>query len=741
MNTATFEDAYHSLVTDNRIFNSTLHLSARIISRQCALALSVSRASVWVSTGEDAPLHCLSAYTAENDTFASGAVLDSDRFPRYFSALESGRVIDVRDAFADPRTSELSETYLEPFNVRSLLDATLRKQGAVTGVMCFEMVGQQRHWNREEEVFVASVADLVSQRLIVDELVLCEEKFSALYQHSSDGICVFGEGLCTDVNPAMCSIFRSEPEEFIGKSLLDLSPEYQGDGVRSLDSSIDNIQQCLDGVSPMFNWTHQRFDGTNFHAEVRLNAIRFDGEDTLFAHVRDISERKEAENLALIAHEKLEFRAAHDQLTGLRNREQLHQFVSNLITANLDAEKQNVAVLLLDLNRFKDVNNTLGHTTGDKILVELSVVLADKVRETGGSLFRLGGDEFAAVFDACTCTIPFDDLESLLHRCLKTKLNVDDMCIEMGASIGIALFPKDGKDSHELLRRADVAMYHAKNNNQASCWYDPKNDVNNKRRLAIRLELGSAIKENQLSLYFQPRIDLHTGDVAGCEALLRWNHPKLGMVPPGEFLPMAEMSDVIHPLTEWVLHSTITQVKRMSTNGHQIPVAMNISARNLSDSKLVDTIERLIEEKNLEPSLLEIEVTESALIKHPAIAVDNLEKLNQLGISIAIDDFGTGYSSLSYLKKLPLDTLKIDRIFVCDMLTEESDSVIVDSTIDLAHNFSLTVVAEGVEDKETLELLAAKGCDQAQGYFIAKPMPADDFDVWMDGRTNQIVRN
>jgi diguanylate cyclase (GGDEF)-like protein/PAS domain S-box-containing protein len=737
MNTASFESAYLSLVKDNRIFDSALDKSARIISRQCALALSVSRASVWISKGEDAPMRCLSAYSVENDSFESGATLDSEMFPGYFSALENGRVIDVSDALTDPRTSELCAAYLEPLNVLSLLDATLRNQGEVTGVMCFEMVGQQRQWNKEEEAFVASVADLVSQRLIVDELALSEEKFNALYQHTSDGICVFGDGLCTDVNPAMCSIFRGGPEEFMGKSLLDLSPEFQCDGVRSADRSIDNIERCLNGDSPMYNWTHQRLDGTSFQAEVRLNAIKFEGEDTLFAHVRDISDRIEAENLAAIAHEKLEFRGAHDQLTGLRNRGQLHQYVSRLITGNTGTKKPNVALLLLDLNRFKEVNDTLGHTTGDKVLVELSVVLAEKVRENGGSLFRLGGDEFGAVFDSRTCAVPFEDLESLLHQGLKTKLLVDDMSVEMGASIGMALFPKDGKDSHELLRCADVAMYYAKNNNKASCWYDPENDVNNKRRLAIRLELGSAIKENQLSLYFQPRINLHTGEVAGCEALLRWNHPKLGRVPPGEFLPLAEMTEAIHPLTDWVLHNTIAQVESMLENGYRIPIAMNISSRNLTDSRLVDTIEQMVVEKKLDPSLLEIEITESALIKHPALVVENLEKLNRLGISIAIDDFGTGYSSLSYLKKLPLDTLKIDRIFVCDMLTEESDSVIVDSTIDLAHNFSLSVVAEGVEDKETLEALIAKGCDQAQGYFIAKPMSAEDFDVWMTQRSDK----
>ena len=307
----------------------------------------------------------------------------------------------------------------------------------------------------------------------------------------------------------------------------------------------------------------------------------------------------------------------------------------------------------------------------------------------------------------------------------------DSISIEMSASIGIAVYPENGNSSQELLRCADVAMYHAKTNDGVSSWYDTKNDLNNKRRLAMMVELGSAIRDNKLVLHFQPRINIATGEITGCEALTRWNHESLGMIPPGDFLPLAEMSELIHPLSAWVLRESIQQIKRLLANGHNVPVAMNVSARNLTDSLLIDTLEEAIRVEKIDPIYLEIEITESALINHPVRALQNLERLDKLGVSIAIDDFGTGYSSLTYLKKMPLDTLKIDRSFVSEMLTSESDSVIVDSTIDLAHNFSFTVVAEGVEDQETLDALAAKNCDQAQGFFIAKPMPADEFEQWL----------
>lgn len=739
MNTATFENTYLSLIKDNRIFDSSLHESAGIIAKQCALALSASRASVWVAGETNSKLHCLSLYIKETDCYESGAVLDREIYPGYFEALANERVIDARDTFTDLRTCDLAESYLIPLDVRSLLDATLRHQGKVNGVLCFEMVGQQRDWTREEQVFVASVGDLVSQRLIVEKLIRSEEKYKALYEHTNDGIGIFGDSVFKDVNPAACKIFGGERHEIIGKTSVDLSPEFQSDGQPSLDKAMSYIQKCLNGETQNFEWTHKRLNGEIFQSDITLNAIRLAGKDTFFSLIRDITDRKKVERQAAIAQEKLEFRAAHDTLTGLQNREQLHEYVSH---ATQSAQKTNneskVALLLLDLNRFKEVNDTLGHATGDKVLVKLSIALNERVKDIGGSLFRLGGDEFVAVFSTDTCAEPFEKIESILHQCLKTTIDVDDVHIELGASIGIAIFPDNGKNSHELLRCADVAMYYAKNNNNGSSWYDSQNDLNNKRRLAMTVELRSAINEDQLVLHFQPRIHLQTGEITGCEALLRWSHPKLGMVPPGEFLPLTEMSELIHPLSEWVLQNAIRQVERMLSNGYRIPVAMNVSARNLTDSRLADSIEKIILDKSIQPDLLEIEITESALINHPQRAVENLEKINQLGIPIAIDDFGTGYSSLSYLKKLPLSTLKIDRSFVRDMLTDESDSVIVDSTINLAHNFSLTVVAEGVEDQQTLDELAAKDCDQAQGFLIAKPMSADDFDLWLEHNANRL---
>ena len=728
-----FENAYLALIKDNRIFEGSLQDSASHIAKQSALALSVGRASVWVSYDDESVLHCLSLYNVDQDSYEHGTILRKKNIPRYFEALNNERVVNTANALEDPRTRELKSSYLIPLDIHSLLDATLRSKGKLKGVLCLEMIGCQRDWTKDEEMFVASVADLISQRLIVDELAKSEKKYKSLYESTSEGIAIFGGDKFADVNSPLCNMFLGSRDEFIGLTPIDLSPKFQEDGQLSTIKGGKFRSECLRGNPQNFEWKHKRLDGTEFFAEIALNPVTCNGENTMFALFRDITDRKVAEEQATLAKENLMFRAAHDSLTGLKNREQLHKCIDSL-TSKDSAENgfSKIALLLLDLNRFKEVNDTLGHATGDKVLVKLAEILNKQVSKIGGILFRLGGDEFVAVFNVESCTEKLEKLESLLHECLKFSFNIDDVCIEMSASIGVALYPKDGKDSHELLRCADVAMYHAKNNDGVSSWYDLQNDLNNKRRLAMIVELNAGINQDQLLLHFQPRIHLKTGKVCGCEALVRWQHPVHGLIQPDEFIPTAEMSNAIHSLSEWVLNGVIKQVKRLIDKNFYVPVAMNISARNLSSSHLVDKLESILETENIDPRLFEIEITESALIDDPQRASQNLDRMDRLGISIAIDDYGKGYSSLSYLKKLPLDTLKIDRSFVTNLLNDGSDSVIVDSTIQLAHNFSLKVVAEGVENLETLDELAAINCDQAQGFFIARPMTADAFEVWLE---------
>ena len=738
-NNTRLDDAYIALVKDSRTYDvESLPESTSFITRRCAEALSVNRASVWLISTDQSRLDCLTLHcspTANNN--GDFAAIDVNTFPVYFKALIEQRVIDAHDAQSDPRTRELTNSYLEPLDVRSMLDVALRHHGYLQGVLSIEMVGEQRTWTRDEQSFVASISDLISQRLIVAELAKSEACYKSLYDYTSDGIAIFGEGVHIDVNPALCHMFRATPDQIIGKRPGVFSPEFQSDGQPSAKKASEYIQACMAGRTQNFEWIHRRLDGSEFYADITLNSTQHGGQNNFFALVRDITVKKQAELNAQTAQAEIEYHASHDSLTNLLNRNQLHKYINNLIGKPSEQDPSlEVALMLFDLNRFKEVNDTLGHATGDQVLVSIATNLLPKITKHNGRLFRLGGDEFVAVFDNQSCNESFENIEQILNKNLKTTLELDDIKVEMSASIGIAVFPKNGTDSDELLRCADVAMYHAKSLDGTSSWYDTNNDRNNKRKLAMMVELRTAIRDSQLELHYQPRIEISTGKVTGCEALARWYHHTLGMIPPVDFLPLAEMSELIHPLSAWVVKESVKQILSMQSKGYYLPIAINVSARNLTDSQLVDTIEQALKAKNLNPHYLEIEITESALINNPVRAARNLERLSKLGISIAVDDFGTGYSSLSHFKNLPLDTLKIDRSFVSEMLTNESDSVIVDSTIDLAHNFSFTVIAEGVEDQDTLNALAEKNCDQAQGFFIAKPMSADELEKWLEGYDN-----
>lgn len=734
-----FDTAYVDIAKSPLAYKGSVTDSASFILREAAHALEVTRASMWLLADDGTEMTCVSLYDSRTGEFENGTTLEQKQYPRYFEALLNGRVIDAVDTFTDERTNELTDSYLSILDVRSLLDAPIRnaQDGSLQGVICAEMVGATREWTTHQKVFAASIADLLAQRVIANKWAGSSEAYRAIYETTSEGIMVFEGTEFRDVNPAVCDMFGAEPGDLVGKSPIDFSPEFQPDGQRSAPKAMGYIERCLQGEVVRFDWVHTQLDGTEFDAEVTLNSATIAGQPTFFAFLRDITERKEAERVARAAREELEYRATHDPLTGLKNRSQLHTHVADLIQT-AESEPRQIALLLLDLNRFKEINDTLGHSTGDRVLVAVARRLEPFVDHLGGSLFRLGGDEFVAVFDSENCVVSFSELEPQIRRHVQSTIDVDDASFEMSASMGIALFPHDGADSDELLRCADVAMYHGKRHDGASPWYDADNDINDRARLSMISDLRRAIDGDELVLHYQPRVSIGTGKVTGCEALVRWHHNDRGLLPPAEFLPIAEMTDMIHPLTTWVVTSVFEHIRDMQSHGLCIPVAINISARNLPDSQLFDLIEAKLAELDINPELLEIEITESALINNPQRSIQNLRRLEDLGLTIAIDDFGTGYSSLSTLKELPLNKLKIDRSFVNDMVSSETDHVLVASTVSLAHNFSASAVAEGVENQETLDALAAIGCDEAQGYFIAHPMGADDFLDWMNASSPRL---
>ena len=727
-------EAYVALSKSELVWQSSLIQALRHITQTCANVMGVERASVWQTSADMDRMTCLCLYCEDTNSFEQGSVLEASTLPRYFAALALERVISASDAVNDPRTREFSESYLEPLNIKSLLDGTLRGEGLIKGVVCLEQVGQRRLWTEDEQIFVGSVADLVSQVLLFNSFRDRENRFRALFEGSGDGVFVLKGASVIECNPAALRMFRAQRDQLIGVKPADLSPEMQPDGVSSASKSVDYIARALAGDNQFFEWCHRRFDNTLFAAEISLTSVLLDGINCIMATVRDVSDRKRAEDALIQSQQQLAYRTSHDSLTELPNRDSLHQNAARLL-AQAKKQGKKLAVILLDLNRFKDVNDTLGHRIGDFILQQVARRLSALEKEGNLEVYRLGGDEFALLQSGVSRLETVTAKVEQVTKALSNPLEVEGMSLEMGASVGVAWFPKDGDNSHALLRCADVAMYHAKTHGERYQIYDTGMDTNSTRRLTILADLGVAIRENQLQLHYQPRIDLATGNCNGCEALLRWQHPEQGMVPPGDFIPLAEMTEMIHPLSHWVVRQALQQIRQWLDQGLEIAVAVNLSARNLIDTRCPEQIKTLLTEFQVPNHLLELEITESALITDPERALQVVQSFHELGLHLAIDDFGTGYSSLSYLKRLPIQTLKVDRSFVKDMLTDEADAVIVRSTIGLAHSFGLNVVAEGVEDEDTLQALRNLQCEQAQGYHISRPMPTAEFDAWYRARS------
>lgn len=437
---------------------------------------------------------------------------------------------------------------------------------------------------------------------------------------------------------------------------------------------------------------------------------------------RDITEQKTYTD-------RMEYLANHDSLTLLPNRTLLYTTIENALS--VAREGQLMALLLIDLDRFKEINDTLGHRAGDTVLQQVGARLEVELNELDGMVARLGGDEFAVFLPRIRNAQQAVVIGHRFIDSLGEAFDIETFRTEVTASIGIAMFPEQGSDVSTLMRYADVAMYHAKRALKGVAVYDPEFDPHSPTRLELMGALRRAIRENQLELYFQPKIDLTTHRVNGFEALLRWNHPEIGVVPPVEFIPIVEKSNLIYPLTCWVMEQSIRQCAEWQRQGYPITVAMNLSPSNVTDERLLVELRRLLAEYALPGHCLEMELTESTIMNDPERALSALKKIAALGVHLSIDDFGTGYSSLAYLKRLPVKTLKIDKSFVMDMLVDEQDEIIVNSTIHLAHNLGLTVVAEGVESGEIYSRLQAHGCDSAQGYFVARPMPLAQASEWL----------
>ncbi|MDH5547320.1 MAG: EAL domain-containing protein [Gammaproteobacteria bacterium] len=555
-----------------------------------------------------------------------------------------------------------------------------------------------------------------------------ETRIRAVMDNVVDGIVILKDnGLVEGINPAVTTIFGYTETDLLGKHIDKLVPEKNNpsdDNILGVPGVPDEIS--LLGIAREISG--RRKNGTVFPMDVALSEMLVGKERFYICIIRDITSRK-ARTAAL------RYQAMHDALTDLPNRTLLMDRLQQALRS-AERERNDVAILLLDLDRFKEVNDTLGHHVGDKLLQQIAHRLRMVLRESD-TVARLGGDEFCVL-------LPYADTNQAMFTARKIinsvekPVSLEGQTMTVGASIGIAVYPQHGDNPAILLQRSDVAMYVAKRGSKGFSVYDSNKDQHSLRHLSISSDLRAAIERDELKVYYQPKVNLRDNRVNGFEALVRWQHPDLGMLLPEEFVPVAEQSGLIRSLSLCVLRLALKECADFLTDMNELRLSVNLSMRDLSDSRFIDDIAAVLNDFHVPAGKIKFEITETALMEHPQKTIRTLNQLNSMGLRLSIDDYGIGYSGLSYLKQLPVNELKIDKSFGMSLMSDGNSAVIMRSTIDMAHELGLKVVAEGIETREAYELLRNLGCDSVQGFYISPPLPISDALHWVE-RNHNIV--
>lgn len=531
-------------------------------------------------------------------------------------------------------------------------------------------------------------------------------------------------------NSALAMTGLSSAAEAIGRSSFEFFP-------RSIDPATgqpitlgaERTARVLAGERLHYDYsfdaplTRQHFD-----CDVHLSAFDTEQGKVILHVARDVTDAKRHMR-------QQEYLASHDLLTGLPNRYHLIRRLESHIDAT---PEEPLALALINLLRFKEINESFGQRAGDTVLEVSAQRLGKALAEQGWLLARLGGTDFAALSTQDTAA-PAHDIAVLVDKVVSEPVGAGEATVELHAVVGLTRYPDDALDASQLLRCAEVAAQHAKALGQPCATYEKDWDVSPPGHdLKLRADLNAAIREGQLRLAFQPKVWLEDKTLAGVEALLRWEHPKRGWISPGEFIPMAESTELIHPLTRWVLGEALDQILVWQRQGLALPVAVNISTNNLQDPDFTEFVKSLLQRKGVPAELLELEITEGALARNPEIVLRRLQDLRAAGVRLALDDFGTGFSSLSYVSQFPFTSIKIDRSFVAALLSSPRDRQVAESTIDLGRKLGLHTIAEGVEDEATASALLALECDVGQGYLFAKPMLPAEFEIWRQSHENAV---
>lgn len=694
-----------------------------IITETCAHALNVARVSVWQYTDDRVLMRCVDLFELGSRRHSSGIELALADYPNYFQALESGIAVAANDARRNHATKEFAENYLVPLGIGAMLDATIRRGGQVIGVVCFEHIGSPRRWTDDERSFAVTVATLVSNFLEVGEhrrareaLTESNELLGSIFDNTSVMIAYLDADFnFIHVNRAYAADDGREPEYYVGKNHFTLFPDSENEEI---------FRRVLATAEPYmtrakrFVFTDQPERGVTYW-DITLTPVRRDGRITgLVLLLYEVTEFIEAQ-------ERMQYLAYYDVLTDLPNRTLFSDRLGHAL-ARASRSGHSLAVVFLDLDRFKIINDSLGHHTGDVLLKAFAARLRTCVRESD-TVAHISGDEFAVALEEIASVEDAGKVARKILDQLAAPLVCEGREFYVTSSIGISVCPADGKDATTLMKYADAAMYKAKEaGGNTYRFYAAEMGQRTAERLTFEQSLRHALEREEFTLHFQPIVSLASGRVTAVEALLRWRHPDLGLVSPIRFIPLLEETGMIVPVGEWVLRQACRQARQWQTGGHPVRIAVNLSPRQFAAPGLVDHLVGALADSELPAELVELEITEGMLMQQSPLIHDTFFCVRDLGCRFSIDDFGTGYSSLSYLRRFPVSTLKIDRSFVADIMTDNDDAAIVRTIIAMAHNLKMEIVAEGVETQEQFDFLRANGCELAQGYLLARPMPAED---------------
>ena len=640
-------------------------------------------------------------------------------------AISDGRPLLIADCETDPRVNRELQKLVGD---KSLICVPLFHGARVTGALNVMSRSDTTRLTEEDRETMEMLSVVLSAAMSHASEFEAISRFRALFEGASIGIMVLGpDGRAREANPAIEQMLGYSPDELAVTGFRDYT---HGDDV---ERSAALFTEMMSGASNYYQveirYCHR--NGDVIWAQHTASLERDPDGRPAFAvtMIEDITQRKRSEQELIRQSELSRQQARHDALTGLPNRLRFAECIDQAIRYAQRRDEQ-VAVLMLDLDRFKEVNDSLGHQAGDALLQEVAHRIQRALRSSD-AVARLGGDEFGILITAVANEADIITVIDRITRAHEQPIVVQEMSLAVEASIGVAVFPAHGDDMEMLLHHADVAMYAAKQQSRPYAFYDPADDRHDPPQLTLVAELQRAIKDRELHLFYQPKADLATGEVHAVEALLRWQHPTRGWIYPDAFIPVAQETGVIKPLTLYVLEEALRQLALWQSEGLELSIAVNVATRNLLDVDFPIEVERLLERSGVDASLLGLELTESTIFANPFRTKLVVEQLSSLGIALSIDDFGTGYSSLGYLMGLPVSEIKIDRSFVMRMLKAPDAAAIVQSVIDLGRNLGVAVVAEGVESAAVWDRLRELGCTAAQGYHLSRPVPADEVREWL----------